>query len=42
MDFDAFNRAGIDKVRLRRLVIGYVIGAVAVSFVKVPVSVAER
>ncbi|HYO93324.1 MAG TPA: hypothetical protein VER33_02380, partial [Polyangiaceae bacterium] len=32
MDFDAFNRAGIDKVRVRRLVIGYVIGALAVSF----------
>lgn len=31
MDFDAFNRAGIDKVRVRRLAIGYVIGALAVS-----------
>jgi protein TonB len=31
MDFDAFNRAGIDTVRVRRLVLGYVIGVVAVS-----------
>lgn len=31
MDFDAWNRSGVDRVRLKRLLVGYVVGAVGVT-----------